>query len=434
MQKQIFILFIFLAVCSLSWCIYRDIQIEKQYPGDLRNRVVGSRLQKDGQAPYFYKWKKHDGLRYFDPQNFDTLKVSNITASPFFHQLLYPIADQSQRTISKIWLCIEYLMLFIMIAIALSFTKNPTQKFAVIIAAALFLYTNAWTGHIASGQLYLAIPFVAMLFYYLISNRANLIYAILAGLCAASLILIRPTTLIFFAPFLFPAHRYSLKFKITFITSVLIVFLLAFGSSSERLYWQNYKAAISEQIKSHQGLYPAYQQNDPDPRLVKWEGWDGEQVIKEASKFHYTYNKEHGNVFVLINSLLNIKTPVWLLAAFSIFFISILLLLFYKHYRLTSSFSFYYISILAFCLYMITDIFSPVHRFQYNVSQWLFPLLLIASAYHSSYKKIYSGIIAGLVLNSINLPFMPMEQTLGEYMLFSSLLILLLTAKPVTAE
>jgi len=53
MRKIIFIATLVLAVCSACWCIYRDIQIEKQYTGDLRNRIVGARLQIDGIPPYF---------------------------------------------------------------------------------------------------------------------------------------------------------------------------------------------------------------------------------------------------------------------------------------------------------------------------------------------------------------------------------------------
>ncbi len=434
LQKQIPILIILLASCSFAWCIYRDIQIEKQYTGDLRNRIVGARLQKDGQPPYFYKWKKEDGFRYYDPQNFDTLKVSNITASPFFHQLLYPIADLPQRVISKIWLAIEYLMLLIMIAIGLSLAKKRNQKPAVTIAASLFLYTNAWTGHISAGQLYLAIPFLALLFFYLINKSSYIVNAIFAGLCAATLLLIRPTTIIFFLPFLFIANRYAIKFKVAFVISGLLIFILAFGSHRERSYWMNYKTALSEQLKSHQGLHPAFQLNESDPRPVKWEGWDAEQIAEDASRFHYNYNNEHGNVFVFINTSLKTKIPVWLLAVFAGTFIILLLSAFFKRYPYSSSFNIRYIAILAFCLYMITDIFSPIHRFQYNASQWLFPLLLIASAYHPSRKKIYVGIIVGLVLNSINLSFMPMEKTMGEYIVFLSILIFLYTSKPALSE
>ena len=101
---------IFLLVI-LSHSVIRDFHIEKQYTVDLRNRVVGARLQKDGRLPYNYYFQPADGLRYFDFQNLntDSSGASNATASPFFHQLLYPICDLPQGTISKIWLLLQYI-------------------------------------------------------------------------------------------------------------------------------------------------------------------------------------------------------------------------------------------------------------------------------------------------------------------------------------
>ena len=317
MQKTIPILFIILATAGLCWSVYRDIQIEKQYPGDLRNRIVGARLQKDGHHPYFYKWKSADGIRYYDPQNFDTLKVSNITATPFFHQLLFPIADLSQRTISRIWLGIEYLLLFIMTAIGFLLAKNKIHKWAVDFTSVLFLFTNTWTGHIAAGQMYLVIPFFMLLFYYFISKSSNSFFAALAGICSAILLLIRPNTILFFLPFVFITHLYAAKYKLVFITSVFAILLLAFAGSNERMFWMEYRSALSEQVKSHQGLHPALQQNEADPQPATWEGWDTNQIAKDASQFSYNYNREHGNVFILINHTLNIKTPVWVLTIIS---------------------------------------------------------------------------------------------------------------------
>jgi len=428
-KRSISILFICLSGIALCWSVYRDIQIEKQYPGDLRNRVVGSRLQKDGHLPYFYKWNKNDGLRYYDPQNFDSLQISNITATPFFHQLLYPIVDLSQRTISKIWLCFEYFMLIIMVVIGILLAKNKNQQWAVVITALLFLFTNAWTGHIAAGQLYLVIPFFMMLYYYFLSRQSNFICAALAGICAAMLLLIRPNTIFFFLPILFIAHLYTAKFKIIFVTSAFAIFLLAFGGTRERKYWKEYKSALAQQVKSHQGLHPAMQQNEADPHFISWEGWNTDQVSQNALHFPYTYNREHGNVFILINHALNIKISVWLLAILSFVTMAMISFLFYKRISNTTSFSLYQLTILAFCLYMVSDIFSPIHRFQYNASQWLFPLILIASRYHFSYKKIYAGILVGLILNSIDFPFMLMEQSMGEYLVFLSVLILLFAYK-----
>jgi len=79
---------------------------------------------------------------------------------------------------------------------------------------------------------------------------------------------------------------------------------------------------------------------------------------------------------------------------------------------------------------MLTDFFSPVHRFLYNGVQWFFPLLLLASGYNKKYLWIYAGIIAGLILNSVSLSFMPMENTLGEYLIFLFLLIFVFKYKP----
>ena len=434
MQKTILILIFLLLIAALSWSVYRDIQIEKQYPGDLRNRVVGARLQKDGHLPYFYKWKTIDGLRYYDPQNFDDHKISNITATPFLHQLLYPIADLPQRTISKIWLFAEYLLLLIMAFIGLSLAKNKTQQWAVAITTVLFLFTYAWIGHIAAGQIYLAIPFLMMLFYCFISNRSKVIYAAFAGLIAASLILIRPTALLFFLPFLLIIRFYSFKYKMVFIVSTILVFVLALGGRRERMYWMQYKSAIKEQVRSHQNLNPALQQNEPDPRFIKWECWDTKQISIDASRFKFHYNREQGNVFIFINHFFKRRIPVWLLSALSIFVMTCISLLFYKRNRSIAALNLYQLTLFAFCLYMVTDFFSPIYRPQYNATQWFFPLLLIASHYQSDHKKIYAGILAGLVLNSINLPFMLLEQSLGEYLVFLSILILLFTYKPITQD
>ncbi|MES1214063.1 MAG: hypothetical protein ABUT20_00990 [Bacteroidota bacterium] len=423
-----------MAAASVSWCIYRDIQIEKEYTGDLRNRIVGSRLQKDDHAPYFYKWKKGDNIRYYDPQNFDSLKVANITATPFFHQLIYPIADLEQRDISRIWLVIEYCILFIITAIAFSFAKNKYQQIAVIITTAIFLYANAWTGHIAAGQLYLFIPFLAMLFYSFINSNKSIVNAGLAGICAATLVLIRPNTILFLLPFMVFFNRYTVKYKVAFLSAALVIFFFAFNSNQKILYWKDYRNSLVEQLKSHQSLEPSLQHNDADPVLTNWEGWDMQQTRKDAQAFPYTYNMEHGNVFVLANHAFNIKTPVGILVGVSFFLMLALFFLFYRKKRYSTSFTIYNIAILSFCLYMITDIFSPIHRFQYNGTQWLFPLLLVAAGYHPRYKWVYIGIIAGLIINSLNLSSMVMEQALGEYIVFLFLLIFPFLYKPGTTK
>src|ERR1700744_349876 len=106
----IWILLLLGGLLVLPHAIRRDIRFIKEYPADLRNRIVGARMIGDGVSPYFYKWKNGDGLRYYDPQAFDVNQPSITTSTPFLHRLLIPIADWPQERILVIWLVIEYLV------------------------------------------------------------------------------------------------------------------------------------------------------------------------------------------------------------------------------------------------------------------------------------------------------------------------------------
>ena len=423
-----------LATLSLCWCIYRDMQFEKQYTGDLRPRIVGARLQIDGISPYFYIWKPSDGVRYYDPEmHVLNRKISNITSSPYLHQLLYPIANFQQRTISTIWLVLEYLALLVMTLLNMQLAKKRKQKWVIVFMSLFFLYSYAWTTNIALGQMYIFIPLLAMLFYFFITFKpTHFLNAAFAGLTAMSLILMRPNTLLFFFPFVFLLNRYSRKFKMVFLLCSSLVILFAFGSSQARLYWSDYFNAMSEHIKSHQGINSIIQ-NDvpvPMPLYAKWEGWDTLQIKSNTTKFPFKPSGENGNAFVFLNLGLHVKTPLWVLSALCMIAVAILFFMFYKKYVPTPLFNTYTVALLGFCMYMASDIFSPIYRTQYYASQWIFPLLLLASNYSSSYKKLFVfGIGIGLLLNGLGPRLIPMQNTLGEYLIYASILGLLFTMK-----
>ncbi|HEX5024086.1 MAG TPA: glycosyltransferase family 87 protein [Agriterribacter sp.] len=411
------------AVLSLCWSVYRDIQLEKLYPGDLRNRIVGARLQKDGKMPYFYKWKPADGIRYYDPQNFDSLRVSTSTASPFFHMLLYPIADLQQRTISRLWVFVQYLLLFAMVGMALTFAATVVQKMLVMLIAASFLFTEAWINLIAPGQLYLFIPFLAMLVYFFLRRKNQLTAALLAGLSAVSLFLIRPNTVLMFIPFLFLAGSYSRKYIIAFLVPVFLMLAWVAGNPYQRALWTEYAQGLSEQVKLHQDMGPTIQQNEKDPVFASWEGWNTAEIEKANASTSYINYSENGNVFVLARDVLGIhlSPKLLMIASFSIIFIITLVFYFWSR---KSDFAIYNLAILGVCLYMISDLFSPVYRHQYYTVQWFYPLLLAAAGYTKRYNRIYIFIISGLILNIINSPYIKMEHTLGEYIIFAALLLL----------
>jgi hypothetical protein len=423
LQKTNWIILIILSVCTFFFCIRRDIELEKQYPGDLRNRIVGARLQKDGHPPYFYKWSP-GSLRYYDPQNFDSLKVSNITATPFLHQLLYPLAETSQRSVSRIWLWIEYELLLLTVILALSFTKNRNQQLAVVVTTAIFLLSSGWKVHIAAGQYYLLMPALAFLFFYFINNKNLLFHSFMAGIVAASLVLLRPNIIFFLLPFLFFWNKYHIRYRIVFAIAVIALASFSFISRDSRSFWIDYRQALGQHLRSHQALQPAVQRNVPDPGFITWEGWDKKQIERDAALHPFRFESEHGNLFVITNHLFKIRLPVWALAAVSFLFMSIMALLFFKRNRRNKEFSLFTIAMLGFCLYMISDICSPFYRFQYNSTQYIFPLLLLAAHYNKRYSKLYIMIAAGMLLNIIEIPGIPFEHTAGEYMVLAAITIL----------
>ena len=85
------------------------------------------------------------------------------------------------------------------------------------------------------------------------------------------------------------------------------------------------------------------------------------------------------------------------------------------------------LAIVGFCLYMISDLFSPIYRHAYYGVQWIMPLLLAASLYrgrreghgrqngHGPRNAWYIGLLTALLLNIVHLPFIKMGNTLGEY-------------------
>lgn len=431
MPKPNRIILLIVSACAFAFCIWRDIQLEKQYTGDLRNRIVGARLQKDGRLPYFYKWKPKDSLRYYDPQNFDTLKVSNITATPFLHQLLYPLAEKPQRSISRIWLALEYALLLISIALAFSFTRKRKQQFAIAAVTLLFMLTSGWKGHIAAGQYYILIPALFMLFYYFISRKKFLLHAVVAGILVAFLVLVRPNSIFFLLPFLFLWSYHPRRYRISFILAAFAFVSFIFISPQNRSRWSDFRSGLNEQFKAHQGD-PSLQKNIPDPHFTTWEGWDKEQIAKDAAAHPMHFESEHGNLFVMVRHLFSSEPPGWLSAVVTIVLVLLLSFIFYKKKAVHKKPSLFSIAVFGSCLYMISDLCSPFYRFQYNSTQWLFPLLLAATHYHRSYLKIYFVLLAGLLLNIPEIRAIPFEHTIGEYLLLAGSLLLAFSYSPAS--
>src|SRR5580692_8359139 len=221
------------AIVALWYALTRDIRYSREYMGDLRNRVVGARLIKDGYSPYFYKYSPGDPVRYYDPQAFDIYFVSICTSTPFLHRLLIPLADWPFATIMRIWLVVLYLLYVAMVVYAFAIARAPSARVAVLAIALLFLLTNAWELHTKYGQTYLLIPALAMLTFAL--RR----WPVLAGLAAAALVMVRPNAILFVLPFLLMRN-----FKWSFIVPGVVALTWVLLSPRERGLWQDYSTMI----------------------------------------------------------------------------------------------------------------------------------------------------------------------------------------------
>ncbi|MDO6434497.1 hypothetical protein Q4E93_28050 [Flavitalea sp. BT771] len=420
---------IFAVCCGLAVLIFsvlRDIHYDKEFPGDLRNRIVGARMIEDGHSPYFYKWRKGDGLRYYDPTNFDTVKPSACTSTPFIHHLLRPLADQPQAKISQYWLVLEYLILTAMTLFAFYHATTRGQKWAVLAIALLFLLTNAWKCQVSHGQTYLLIPAFATVLFACLRRRENIGWALLGGLAAACMMLIRPYAVLFFLPLLLHLRTFPRKWLLAFLIPGLLLTGWIITSRWEYSLWQDYARMLQEHLKIAQDLPHDIQYNEPDPHYPHWEGID--QAITRDAMAH-TLSKvysENGNIFVLYRLLLHRKLPVAALAVLSLGTILTLTTLFYRRNCTprpgSTASDLTRMAIFGFCLYMIADLFSPIYRHQYYTVQWIFPLLLAGSIWSPRWRTWYIAMAAGLLLSIIHLPFLKMANTVGEYMILLALL------------
>jgi Glycosyltransferase family 87 len=384
-------------VMVIAYCFIRDTKIEKQYCGDLRNRIVGARLQLDGKLPYFYKWQAKDGVKYYDPQNFDSLKVSNITASPFMHVLLYPVAHLPQNSISFIWLICQYLMFVTMLFIAIYFCNNSMQVIVTALVSCIFLFSTWWLQHVANGQIYIVIPFLLLLFIvFLKPKRTASLLA--ASICAVALIAIRPTLVCFFLPFLPFIIAFNRQQIFAFFLAPLLFICFICSNKQQLVLWQNYKHGIVEQIKLHQNLHPIAQKNSISPNFRFWEGYDTATIhINNLNPL--TIKSSNGNLFAFYQTIFNRKISVTVLNAIAIGLIAIFLLLFFFANSSKQLAEINNTALWGFCMYTISEFLSPIHRHHYNAVIWLFPILIMAIQHQKEQKLFYGCLIFSLCLS-----------------------------------
>lgn len=432
--KIIYILNGILLVALLTHSIYRDIHIEKQYTVDLRNRVVGARLQKDRKLPYNYSFQPIEGPRYFDIQNYnrDSSGVSNVTASPFFHELLFPICNLQEATISKIWLWLQYFLLACMIFMFSTLSHDPKYKLLVLNIGIIFTSTEAWKSLIKCGQLYFVVAFlICCIITGLVSNKKSGI--VFAGICATAFVLARPFGIIILIPFLLFYKKYILFLAVSF-TGLILYSLFVMNDLYEKSLYLNYANSMKMHVFFHQNAL-TNPPGIPEGKILsirKFEGIDFDEVNRQIHDHPIKVYSENGNFFILYYYLTHKKITLTWLFILSAGIILSLNILFYFHSKKYQAQKLQII-LFGFTMYMIAELLGPVTRHQYNTVQW-FPLILTGFlALPGWFNRISFLLFAGLLLNIVNISWLPVRHTLGEFCWLTGMILLVFSSrlKPV---
>jgi hypothetical protein len=413
-----------IAIVLLAIAFARDLQYEKLYPDDLRNRVVGARLIADGKSPYFYKWKPEDGMRYYDPANFNTNIISNTTASPFLHSLVIPFSNLSQRTISFMWLLGQYIILIGMGLVAYRYAQGA-GKHACLLLTGIFPYTDGWIRHVLTGQFYLLIPFLLFITYILLAGRQKNWRLIIAALCAVMVVLIRPFAALSFIPFLFilPVTK---KFIVYSVAASAAYLLFVIASPHQMRVYKDYNQFIKYAVNEHQEKPLPTRTVIANPGFRYLEGYDINSIRLYKKKNPVKSFSENGNFFVLYRKVVGKQIPEqWLLAGSMLCTLLILLLFYFGTARNGRSLE--QCVLVGFVIYMVLEMFLPMHRHQYNTVQFLFPLLLTAMHIRNLKLPVIVLIATGLLLNTLKWQVIPMKNTAGELLMLAGLLLATVT-------
>ena len=414
---------VILSVCAvLVWwsSLHRDIRYSREYMGDLRNRVVGARIIADGGSPYFYKYRPWDPVRYYDPQAFDIYSASICTSTPFLHRLLIPLAELPFAEGMRVWMVVMWALYLAMTAYAFALARAPEARAAVVAVAILILLTNAWELHAKYGQTYLLIPALATLVFAL-QRRGGVWWSLAAGAAATALVMVRPNAVLFILPLLFMK---------TFRWISLLPGVIAFGwvllNPHERWLWGEYEAMLGEQVKIHQDLGPKRRPVWIDPGVNEWEGINMDTARARQERDPVKIYSENGNVFVLYKKVTGRKMPLAVLSIFGVFAVVLgfTALIVRRKTGVSSEAPMRrrygdldpaQLAIIGYCLYMISDLFSPIYRHAYYGVQWIMPLLLAATIFRWRDRAVYGWLLLCLLLNVIHLPFIRMANSIGEY-------------------
>lgn len=404
--KQILLL-LFAAI--YIFCLARDLMNQKYlYYGDLRNRVVGTRLMTQGISPYFFKWNPEYPVTLYDPADKSNIENNMVTSPPSILFLMQPLGHLSYTQICIIWIVIHYIFFLIIVIPVYRLARSNPAKISTLIVAALLLLSEFWYDSVFRGQSHFLLPaFLSILL--LVSEKTNKQSASLAGILIALLVWLQPIAVLLI-PFLFltqQAHRKNL------FSGLLLagIFLLSFTALAGHIhYWVDF--ARSGRIWS------ANNSSGMEYFFYTWENVSREKTLLPHPPF--PWRSQISDLHTLILSKTGTPAHPLLLG---IIFILLYSLALYRCYA-KPFLNFQNALLIGVVLFWVAITTAPVLKMSYHFVE-LFSVLLFVAANYRQLNRIGQWLLAaGFAISFLQIILMNL--VLAEWLFIASICIYLL--------
>ena len=388
---------------------------------DLRNRVTGARLMKDGIDPYLFIWKSGLPVRYYDcflPQN---LPFSLATATPAFHWLLSPLAELSQYQINVAWFALEWGSVLAIVFFARKLVTTELNKNLISFTAALLCLTSGFKQHIFQGQLYLFVPALMMVAIWLIEKQKSLVAYFIGGLCLTLVFFIRPTFLLLLAPLIL--YKQSRPFVLASFLSVVAYVSFVCFSPTQKQSWNSYIKSIQFYSGSPVSIGEKTAAENPMPFKIS-EGLHFDIHINDLAYATSYVGQDEISNYYLIHKKLTGQLPSTLLLTILqgiCIVVGAIAILWFK--KKQPSFGL----LEALCLAAISmwcfDFCTFVGKALYNVVLLFYPIMLLFCRQNRLKPLALTLLFIGILMNFKQVSFITMPETVGQMMMLLSIFI-----------
>ncbi|MFA6001129.1 MAG: glycosyltransferase family 87 protein [Thermoleophilia bacterium] len=183
-EKNLSIILTMLLVFSVAIAILGflvDFRDTRQFGGvDLRNRVVGARLIREGLDPYFYEWTPDRSELLLDPNTGTGSPATSTTVTPAALLLHQPVAFISYKLQRYGWFVLQWAMLIATTCIMARAASSRDAKIAIWILGLLIISGSYfWRLHVERGQIYVLYAFMIAVAFWLCEKKTS--FGLMAG-------------------------------------------------------------------------------------------------------------------------------------------------------------------------------------------------------------------------------------------------------------